>query len=465
MTKWFCFAAALCCLLSSARADEVLHSERFGDLHLLKPARNIASVVIFFSDDTGWNGRSVEIAEEFRRMDALVIGVDSAAYLKEINADKDEEECSYLAGEIERLSQSGEKSAGTAKYRKPYLAGFGAGASLALAITAQYPRSFPGVLTLSFNPRIPTQQPLCVESDLKTAKRSDGRFEMLPPSGLEEPWVTIQGQNDANWPIGSAATFAKAMANARVSQAAGVGADLGARNVWQPLLSGAFESLQQIQGQSSSAEESIVSDLPLIENPAPDSPRSFFVIFYSGDGGWAYIDKEVSRSLVEHGVNVVGVDCLRYFWMKQDPDTASEDLARIASYYAEKWNKPNFVVLGFSMGADVASLVINRLPHEIAEKAKAAALLSPGEKGDLEVHIGDWLGVDDTSAGYAMLPEVQKLSAHLPVLAVCGTDDDESLCPKLDPKKVTIKTLPGDHHFDGDYESVTQFILDLVKGI
>ncbi|MEE9877952.1 MAG: hypothetical protein PBU97_16320 [Stenotrophomonas maltophilia] len=42
-------------------------------------------------------------------------------------------------------------------------------------------------------------------------------------------------------------------------------------------------------------------------------------MFVSGDGGWAGLDKDVASSLNEHGVAVVGIDSLRYFWSERTP--------------------------------------------------------------------------------------------------------------------------------------------------
>ena len=47
----------------------------------------------------------------------------------------------------------------------------------------------------------------------------------------------------------------------------------------------------------------------------------------------------------------------------------------------------------------------------------------------------------------------------MPVLCIYGTDEKDSLCPKLDPKKFNIVKLNGGHHFDGDYANLARHIL------
>src|SRR5258708_25693609 len=68
--------------------------------------------------------------------------------------------------------------------------------------------------------------------------------------------------------------------------------------------------------------------LPLIEVPATSSTTSSttsgtsdtLVVFVSGDGGWAAIDKSIARVLAESGMPVVGLHALQYFWPKRPPD-------------------------------------------------------------------------------------------------------------------------------------------------
>src|SRR5690242_10500800 len=49
-------------------------------------------------------------------------------------------------------------------------------------------------------------------------------------------------------------------------------------------------------------------DLPLVEVPARGANAGALVIFLSGDGGWAEIDKVVSDALAARGIGVVGMD-------------------------------------------------------------------------------------------------------------------------------------------------------------
>jgi type IV secretory pathway VirJ component len=56
------------------------------------------------------------------------------------------------------------------------------------------------------------------------------------------------------------------------------------------------------------------------------------------------------------------------------------------------------------------------------------------------------------------MPEVNRITG-MPVLCIYGADEDDSLCPKLDPKRVSIVKVKGGHHFDGDYAGLAKLIL------
>jgi len=66
--------------------------------------------------------------------------------------------------------------------------------------------------------------------------------------------------------------------------------------------------------------------LPLVEVPSTRGASDTLVVFVSGDGGWAAIDKSISKVLADNGLPVVGLNALQYFWTKRTPDTAARDL-------------------------------------------------------------------------------------------------------------------------------------------
>jgi type IV secretory pathway VirJ component len=202
-----------------------------------------------------------------------------------------------------------------------------------------------------------------------------------------------------------------------------------------------------------------VSKLPLVEIPAA-APSDTFVIFVSGDGGWASLDKTMSKVLADNGFPVVGLNSLQYFWKKRTPDGAGADLGAIIDHYLASWNKSRVIVVGYSRGADVLPAMINRLPGDLRSRVRLIALLGPSQKVQFEFHVSDWL--HDSAAGMAVGPELARITAP-PVLCLWGEDDKDSLCHGLSAPNVTVVALKGAHHFEGGYENLAQIVLQQLK--
>ncbi len=197
--------------------------------------------------------------------------------------------------------------------------------------------------------------------------------------------------------------------------------------------------------------------LPLVEVPATKDASDTLVVFVSGDGGWASIDKAISKILADRGMAVVGLNALQYFWTKRTPDSAARDLQWIVENYLVNWKKERVMFIGYSRGADVLPAMISRLPAELQAKTRLVALLGPSLKVQFEFHVSDWMR--SSSTGYAVKPEVDKLTPHR-ILCLSGEDDKDSLCRLLSGPHISVIILKGAHHFDGGYDKLARIILD-----
>lgn len=202
------------------------------------------------------------------------------------------------------------------------------------------------------------------------------------------------------------------------------------------------------------------TDLGLVELPVAQASSAPMVVFMSGDGGWAALDKGLSAELQRHGMPVVGWSSLSYYWKKKTPEQATADLVRILSDYQPRWGRQRWLLVGFSFGAEIVPFVINRLPQAYRNSLVGAVMLSPSTASDFEIHVSDMV-VHDKAGSYPTLPEVKAIKS-LPLLCVQGADDDSpvKLCPHLQQPNVTTVTLPGSHHFDDDYGVLYRSIED-----
>ncbi|MEG0007051.1 MAG: AcvB/VirJ family lysyl-phosphatidylglycerol hydrolase [Aeromonas sp.] len=208
------------------------------------------------------------------------------------------------------------------------------------------------------------------------------------------------------------------------------------------------------------APSSVKTDLGLVDLPVAQASSAPMVVFMSGDGGWAALDKGLSAELQRHGMPVVGWSSLTYYWKKKTPEQATADLVRILSDYQARWGRQHWLLVGFSFGAEIVPFVINRLPDAYRSSLVGAVMLSPSTASDFEIHVSDMV-VHNKAGNYPTLPEVKAIKT-LPLLCVQGADDDSPvrLCPLLKQSNVTTLTLPGSHHFDDDYEVLYRGIAD-----
>lgn len=202
-----------------------------------------------------------------------------------------------------------------------------------------------------------------------------------------------------------------------------------------------------------------VDDLPLVEVPATQPEGDTLVLLVSGDGGWARIDKEVSKALAQEGIPVVGLNSLRYFWKRRTPEETAADMARVLRHYLAAWRKQHVVLVGYSRGADLVPAIAVGLPPDLRERIGLLALIAPGKEAEFEVHVLELFGGKGRPT-HPVLPDIQALGG-MPVLCLYGDEElSESLCPDLSSVPgAQLVMLKGGHHFDGNYAGVARAIL------
>ena len=191
---------------------------------------------------------------------------------------------------------------------------------------------------------------------------------------------------------------------------------------------------------------------------APSAGASF-AIFITGDGGWAALDREVSKRLAKADVPVIGWDARSYFWTRRTPEEAAADLGRLIRRFRTEWKRERVVIVGYSRGADVLPFLVSRLAPDERAALQLVVLLGPGRTIDFEFHLTDFLGDPDPKTALPVPPEVAKLRG-LPLLIIHGDKDDASCAAELAPDVGGFAKVPGDHHFARDYDLLARLILE-----
>lgn len=430
----------------------------FGELVLRGRQTDPAMVAIVVSDDGGWGETEEELARIAGEAGALVAGVDAKRYFANVASENYEPNVSF---ELESMSKFVQKSLGLPRLTAPLLIGHGAGAGIVYASLAQAPAgTFPAGLSLGFRPELKLAQPFGIGRGL-TWKRTGGGIRYEPFAKAQIPWTVIQAQNDPVFPETALRGFIDGMDGVRTEILTGA-AGYGDTAAWRDLVRETLTAHAQASPARRTESLGDVDDLPLVEVPASAQASDTLAVFVTGDGGWAGIDKDIAAILADSGIGVVGLDSMKYFWTKRTPEGAGADLARIMRHYLAAWGKKRAVLIGFSLGADALPPMVNNLPPDLRGTVRQISLLAPSKFVELEFHVSDWLHDDEAAQDIALLPEVRRLEP-IPLLCLYGQEEKSSLCQDLKPDEATIVSLPGSHHFNGDYARAASLILEHLR--
>ncbi len=473
-------------------APEIMTHGRFESVPIFRPQGEPNATVLFFSDDDGWTPRAERMARALADTGALVAGIDTARLMA--NYTKDDIACVYAAGDIDNFGRWVEAAVKLPGYTPPILVGDGVGGTFAYAMLAQAGNeTFSGALSVDFCPVLPMSRPLCQGEGVHfgrgiTHTAGGAPMRLLPAPVMSAPWLAMGGPvsgpanpgraprcsdhvaqefaartPNSNWVVGGLAGSLGAMDTSGVGSEGGAGAPSSATPVladWVTQYKNAFRRLNAHHVAGTARPPAAVADLPVIEVPATGKPAAnmtdTFAILMSGDGGWAGLDRDVAGALAAHGIPVVGVDSLRYFWSARTPASGALDIDRLMRFYQTRWNKKRVILIGYSQGADVLPFMVNRLSPVARERVGLLVLMGLGQKADFEFRMTNW--VMSSQNGLPIRPEVERLPDGM-AMCVYGADEDDSNCPGLDPRRVQVVKMPGGHHFDGNYTALADVIL------
>jgi type IV secretory pathway VirJ component len=193
--------------------------------------------------------------------------------------------------------------------------------------------------------------------------------------------------------------------------------------------------------------------LPIMEFPV-ESNQKYFVLFFSGDGGWKTIDKSLTTNLNDKQVPVLALNSMKYLWSEKTPLQIAKDMEFLIDRYLKKWNKQYVVIMGYSLGAEVLPFAINRLNQYYLPKIKDLILIAPSQRVLFKIKVKEYL--IDNNEGLDVLPEIKKLKI---ATRYCICDDKKySLCKQDLSGIIEYSVLTGGHHFDGDYSTLNKLL-------
>ena len=204
------------------------------------------------------------------------------------------------------------------------------------------------------------------------------------------------------------------------------------------------------------APGSRLAGLPIFEVPAR-SQGDTLTVFYSGDNGWAKVDRRVSAALAEAGDPVVGVDALRYYMRERSLPEATSDLAAIIDHYSRLWNRSRIVLVGYSFGANSLPEIARSLPPSIRARVRLVAMIGPGPKAELVFRPTSWINV--YGPGATSVPQALASLKGVPIVCIYGARDPVSACPRFPSGLTALAPVPGGHRYKGQYDAIANIIL------
>lgn len=429
-------AALLAVGIQSAHAAEAMPSREWGTLTISLPDKPQA-VALLFSPASGPAETDRQAAEALRAKGFAVALVDTGAILAWA---RQREDCLDLAGVGQWLSQTLQQRINLPEYRPALLAGREEGAWAVHALLAQAPDDvFEGGLSVGFEPGNPSGRELCDVSVV-------GPDRHVAPDTPLHGWWLVGDESRVSF---DAARYARQAALAGQQPAA------------EPLAPRPYpEMVARALKPRVLADTDGPGGIPVVE-VSRHSQGDVLVLFYSGDGGWRDIDRRIGDALARDGYAVVGIDTLRYFWSRRDPDSVARDLQRLIEHYREGWALDQVVLMGYSFGANILPFAYNRLPEATRAQVRMVTLLSPELTTDFEIHMAGWLG-RQASGQLAMpiLSEALRIPSER-LLCVHGEKEGAAtLCTQPGLAGREILTLPGGHHYDGDYDALALRLID-----
>jgi len=185
------------------------------------------------------------------------------------------------------------------------------------------------------------------------------------------------------------------------------------------------------------------------------------VIYISGDGGLNNFSTSLCNTIHSSGYFITAINAKSYFSEKKTPEQTTADITGYLTNHLNKRKNQQFILVGYSFGADVLPFIVNKLADSVRKKLVSVVLLSPSATTDFETHIWDELG-GHKKRSMDVADAINKMVAPKTVI-IFGDDETEFPYKKISIKNYSTEILPGGHHFDGKIDLVAKTMIKYFK--
>lgn len=434
----------------------------FGKVYTYIPATVLPqNLIIMISGDGGWKYGVTDFSREFSQMNSVVVGVDILRYYKHLRQMKTE--CYMVSADFVELATAIERKYNFTGYVPPVVMGYSSGATLVYGILAQARAgTFMGGISLGFCPDIELPKTLCQVNGLTEKELVQGKsFLFLPDARLGNQWIVLQGKEDKICDFQTVSDFVGKTTDASLIVLPNVGHGFSKWSDFMPQWKAAYtEMIKKFRSdQPLNNQVPLIAKIPTIITRGKSTQSSKIIaILFSGDGGWYSLEQSIANHLSDWGISTLGIDTRKYFWNRKSPETTASDIASLLSYYGKEWNISQFMLMGYSQGAEIIPFVLNRLPEELKSRVISSVMLSPEITTDFEVHVTNMLGIGNRQNTYNVIEEIIGIQKTRQI-CIYGEKEKTDVPELLKDTKVETVFIPGDHH----YKSNSALIVQVMK--
>ena len=391
-----------------------------------------------------------------------MIGVDILRYYKDLKQRTGD--CYNVSADFVQLATVIEKRYNFTDYIPAVIMGYSSGATLVYGILAQSrPGTFKGGISLGFCPDIELPKMLCQINGLSEKIELVGKkYFLLPDAKLGNPWIVLHGKLDKVCNYNEVVDFVNKTTDAELITLPNTGHGFSKWNDFMPEWKDAFNRLieKYNKDQPVNISTDYVKSLPIVITDAKvqnkDAPVALLI---SGDGGWYSFEQSIADNLANHGIPTIGLDSKKYFWKRRTPEETASDMIKALNFYNKQWGRERFLLIGYSLGAEIVPFITSRLPLEMRTKVALTVLLSPETNTDFEIHLSNMLGIGNRKNTFQVMDEIVKTQV-VPTLIIIGEEEKTQVPELLAGTAVKIKKIPGNHHYKNNATLIVQTMMD-----